>query len=84
MKQVIVVILTILMLSCAQTTFYKDGRPIAKFQGDMTKMHLTISEDGAIDWKGDVSHSAATIAQATKITNAGTAIGAAGLMTLIK
>lgn len=72
------------MVSCAQTTFYKDGKPIAKFQGDMTKMHLTISEKGAIDWKGDVSHSAATIAQATKITNAGTAIGAAGIMTLLK
>lgn len=78
----------VLMTSCAHSVFYKDGQRIARFEGDMTDMVLKIDKDGAIEWKGNISHSAATKAQgeasAARLGAAGSAIGAASALTLIK
>ena len=66
--------------SCATTTFYVDGKPVARFQGDMTGMKYSRSAKGAITWEGDVAHSPATAAGGeaanARLTGAGLGITA--------
>lgn len=75
--------------ACAHTTFYHNGKRIARFEGDMRDMTFRARADGSFEWTAvDVSHSAATLAQgkaaSEKISAAGTAIGAAGVMALFR
>lgn len=83
----LIVSLAILSLaSCAQTVLYRNGQPIARFQGDMTGLEFT---DGSTSLKAaTVDHSTATKAQgeaaAGKFTAAGAAVAAAGITTLIR
>ena len=76
------------MTSCAQTVFYVDGKPVARFQGDMVGMEFERHADGSIHWKGDVNHSAATLAQGKaaegKIQAVGVAAAAAGVASWVK
>lgn len=79
----------LVFVGCAQTTFYRNGQRVAHFQGDMRGMTFRASPDGTIEWTAvDVNHSAATLAQgkaaSDKISAAGAAIGAAGIMALFK
>lgn len=67
-------LLCFLCAGCASTTFYDrtTGKPIARFQGDMTGSHY---EDGPTKWGVDkVSHSAATRAGGSVIGTASTGI----------
>lgn len=75
--------------ACAQTTLYRDGKPVARFQGDMTGLRFHMTDTGDITVQADtVDHSAATLAQgqaaAGKMASAGTAIAAAAATTLIR
>lgn len=48
---------------CATTTIYRDGSPVARFQGNMVDMVFTQSAKGEISWQAkSVSHSTATLA----------------------
>lgn len=83
--------LAILALSnCASTTFYgADGRPVARFQANMTKVQYERACNGAIKWSADtVNHSAATTAMgnayAKGVTATGVSIATSGLPALIK
>lgn len=70
-------LLSVLFSACAQTTFYDrhSGKPVARFQGDMTGSHY---KDGPTSWDVDqVSHSAATLAQGAAAANVITATGVA-------
>lgn len=74
--------------ACASTTFYRDGKRIARFQGDMANMHFHMSPNGAIDWSGDIDHSTATLAQgkaaSDKIAAIGGAVAVSGIMALFR
>lgn len=51
----------LLLPACASTTFYRDGLPIARFQGDMTGVEYS---DGKVRWKAaSVDHSTPTRAR---------------------
>ena len=71
--------------SCAQTVLYRDGKPLARFQGDMKGVAY---RDGDTSLTGDINHSAATLAQGQaaqgKIDSAGIALAASGLTSLLK
>ena len=72
--------------SCAQTAFYRDGKIIARFQGDMTKVQYS---DGPMQFAAEsVNHSKATTAggNATSkgIIASGTAVATSGILTTIK
>ena len=89
MKAFSTLAMILLFSSCAQTVFYHEGKPVARFQGDMTNMTYRQDKDGAISWSSSaVSHSVATLAQGTaasdKIGHLGTAVATAGIMALAK
>lgn len=77
-----------LLSSCASTVFYRDGKPIAAFQGDMRGTEFVANPDGSYHWKAQsVSHSDATLAQgqaATSKIQAGSAIAATAASFLAK
>lgn len=90
-KLLMVAFLVISVTSCAQTTFYANGKPLARFQADMSNQKFTYKGNGVkISWSADtVNHSAATLAQgqaannvlhgvATDITSAGIAVATSG------
>lgn len=52
--------LVISATSCAQTTLYRDGKPVARFAGDMTGMSFKAGSDGSFEWVGNVNHSTPT------------------------
>lgn len=52
-------------LSCSSTTFYREGKPVARFEGDMQRMVFSYGADGAINWSGDIDHSTPTKAYGT-------------------
>jgi hypothetical protein len=83
--------IAILALSnCASTTFYgADGKPTARFQGDMTKVEYQRACDGSMRWSADtVNHSSATAAggnAASKgILSTGTSIATSGIPAIVK
>ncbi len=48
-------------MSCAQTTFYRDGKPVARFSGDMKNVAFQANADGSFEWTADnVDHSTPT------------------------
>lgn len=80
------ILLPLLFSACAQTTLYRDGKVIARFQGDMSKVSYA---DGDIHFAADsVNHSAATLAQGeaadSKIKAVGIAVATSGIATLLK
>lgn len=82
-------LVSLALASCAHTTFYREGKPIARFEGDMTNVVFRQHPDGTVEWSSDtVSHSAATAAQgkagSDKIAAIGTAAASAGIVTLLK
>jgi len=84
----LLLLLALLLPSCATTTFYKDGIPIARFQGDMTDMAYAQSAKGAVKWTAKVvDHSHATVAGgqafAKGTLSLGTAVATSGLPTII-
>ena len=86
MKTIAILCLCLCLASCAQTVIYRDGQPIARFQGDMTGVDY---QDGDTRLRAaTVDHSAATKAQgeaaAGKITAAGAAVAASGATLLLK
>jgi hypothetical protein len=69
----------------ARTEFYKDGKMIAGFQGDMEDINLTITGD-TVRWSASkVDHSTATKTQADGMKGRiEAAIGAASLIPILK
>ena len=60
---ILLVVVIYYSTGCATTTIYEDGKPIARFQGNMTDLVFTRSAKGEITWTAkSVNHSAATIA----------------------
>lgn len=55
----VVVMVGACSMSCATTTLYRDGRPMARIQGDF-KGTLTVSKDGSASLSGTLAHSPAT------------------------
>jgi hypothetical protein len=73
------------LCGCAQTVLYRDGKPIARFQGDMTGIEYRMDSNGSVTWKAaTVDHSSATAASAARIKLAGSAVAASGLTLLLK
>jgi len=75
--------LILLLTSCASTTFYHEGKPLARFQGDMQKVKFTFDEKGTLTWRADtVDHSTPTIAagktSAGNLAASGAAIATSG------
>jgi hypothetical protein len=70
-------IISLMLSSCAQTVFYHDGKPVARFQGDYPSSDLTITPEGSVKWKAIVNHSTATKAQTEALTNSTAAVIAA-------
>jgi len=74
-------------MSCTMTTFYQNGKPVARFQGDMKGMTYHRTAAGDVTWTGDIDHSTPTTAHGTaakKILMASVpAITASGLPGLI-
>lgn len=85
----IILFLAIPLCSCvARTEFYRDGKKIAMFQGDMENAHLTIDGD-KVRWSASkVDHSTATKAQGEaergRIEALNTASAAAALSSILK
>ena len=53
----------LLLLSSCTTTFYRDGKKIASFQGNMKDTSFSYSAKGDLTWTAkDVNHSAPTLA----------------------
>lgn len=82
-------LLVSILSSCATTTFYHAGLPVARFQGDMAVAAYSRTPDGAISWKaGLTTHSTATIAGGNAVSKGvmttGTAIATSGIPALIK
>lgn len=82
-------LLVALLSSCATTTFYHAGQPVARFQGDMDGAAYSRAADGSISWTAArVDHSPATIAGGNAISKGvmttGTAIATSGIPALIK
>lgn len=67
------------MTGCAQTTFYREGKPLARFGGDMTAMKFKAGPDGSFEWSGDVDHSTPT--KSYGIASKGRIVAAAGVAT---
>lgn len=57
--------------SCARTEFFYQGQRVASFQGDMARVHYTMSittQGVTISWSADtVNHSVATVAEGDAI-----------------
>ncbi len=83
--------IAILALSnCASTTFYgADGKPVACFQANMTKVEYKRACDGSIRWSADtVNHSTPTTAGGTAVSKGilatGTSIATSGIPSIVK
>lgn len=81
-------VLGIAFTGCASTTLYRDGKPLARFQGDMQAMRFKAGADGSFEWSGNVDHSKATTAGGGAVSKGilagGTGVATSGLTQLIK
>lgn len=74
---VLVMLVFMLLSSCASSTFYVDGKRVARMEGDMTEMQFTFI-NGAITFTAEtVDHSSATIAAGKTSAGNIAAVGAA-------
>lgn len=85
------ILLTLIIVSAAScsTTLYRDGKPVARFQGDMDNSILLMDSKGGMVWIANgVDHSSATLAAgeagSNRLAAAGFAIATSGITTLIK
>lgn len=81
-------IIAIALTGCASTVLYRDGKRIARFDGDMTGTTYTHHADGSCQLVSEtIDHSSATLAQGKaaegKITALSTAVAASGLTYLL-
>ena len=90
MKFLALPILATWLSSCASTTFYgPDGKPVACFQANMTKVEYQRACDGSMKWSADtVNHSAATTASGNAVSkgilSTGTSIATSGIPAIAK
>lgn len=85
----VIILLILFCAGCASTVLYRDGKPIARFDGDMTGVRYVHRADGSCELSGEtIDHSSATLAQgqaaSQKIAAAGAAVAVSGLTYLIK
>lgn len=85
----ILLTLIIASLTSCSTTLYQDGKPVARFQGDMRNSVFLRDSKGGMVWIANgVDHSTPTIAAgqagSNRLAAAGFAIATSGLTTLIK
>lgn len=81
----LVLLASILLSSCASTTFYLDGKRLARMEGDMTEVVFTFEKDHITFTAETVDHSSATIAAGkTSAGNIAAAGTAASTLTLLK
>lgn len=81
-------IIAVALSGCASTVLYRDGKRIARFDGDMTGVRYIQHADGSCELTGEtIDHSSATLAQgqaaSNKIAAAGVAVAASGLTYLL-
>ena len=73
---VVATLVSTVMCQCATTTLFEKGQPIARFQGDMSKISYVRTKDGTTKLSGDINHSNPTKAGGDAVTNLTTAVGA--------
>lgn len=67
---VLIILALAFCTSCATTTLYRAGKPIARFQGNMADLVFIQSPDGSITWTAKtVTHSTATLAGGRALSN---------------
>ncbi len=81
MKKLITIALFALLSSCASSTFYREGKPIAHFEGDMRNVHY---KDGDTEFTGDIDHSTPTKASWSGATGAVSAAGVVATTSILK
>jgi len=75
----LLILVSLMSVNCAQTTFFRNGQKIAMFQGDMKDTDFYYSAAGDVIWKSStVDHSSATIAQGKAAEGKINAIATAG------
>jgi hypothetical protein len=75
----------LLLSGCASTTFYLDGKRLARMEGDMTEVVFTFEKDRITFTADTVDHSSATIAAGKTSAGNIAAVGAAtSTITLLK
>lgn len=84
-----IIVMLVFSTGCASTVLYRDGKRIARFDGDMTGVRYVHNKDGSCELTGEtIDHSSATLAQgqaaSQKIAAAGAAVAVSGLTYLIK
>ncbi len=89
LTMVVGLIIAVALSGCASTVLYRDGKRIARFDGDMTGVRYAHRADGSCELTGEtIDHSSATLAQgqaaSNKIAAAGVAVAASGLTYLLK
>lgn len=88
MKKTIAGILTCFLCNCgASTTIYKEGRKIAKIQGDVCNLSLTISDESVMLSASTIDHSTPTYAMgeaSNKRISAAAALAATGITIISK
>ena len=85
----LLLVIVVSFTGCASTVLYRDGKRIARFDGDMTGVRYVHRADGSCELTGEtIDHSSATLAQgqaaSQKIAAAGVAVAASGLTYLMK
>lgn len=75
------VLLLLILTSCAKTDFFYQGQRVAHFEGDMERSHFSMTVNSGqcrIEWDADkVDHSSATRANGAAVTSAIVAGGSA-------
>lgn len=80
-----ILLLILLLASCSSTTFYVDGKKVARFEGDMTEVVFTFEKDTITFTAETVDHSSATIAAGKTSAGNIAAVGAAATtLTLLR
>jgi len=80
----LVILAWLLLSGCAASTFYVDGKRVARMEGDMTEMTMDVAKDGSIRWTAEtVDHSSATLAAGKTSAGNIAATGAAVTSTML-
>ena len=75
---VMLILVVIFAAGCTPATFYRDGKPIARFGGDMSGVKFRYSAKGDLTWQADKVDASAPILARGKAV-AGVAVAAGGI-----
>ena len=85
----LLVLITLALSNCGTNFYGNDGKLVAQFQGDMTKVEYQRACDGSMRWSADtVNHSSATTAGGNAVSkgiiSTGTGIATSSIPSVIK